>query len=101
VNRGFATLKALQPILQGVLIEGTYQDFDPETKRYRPVSEDGRTWVEARVREAQALKLPVYSVDYVSPTNKKLARQTAEKLRALGCVPFITTHGLTGVVLAQ
>jgi hypothetical protein len=101
VNRGFATLKALQPILHGVLIEGTYQDFDPETKRYRPVNDEGRAWVEARVREAQALKLPVYAVDYVSPTNKKLARQTADKLRALGCVPLVTTHGLTGVVLAQ
>ncbi len=100
LNRGFDMLPDLANDLNGVLVEGVYQDFDPSTKHYRAVPAEGSQWVTSRIREAQALKLPVYAVDYVAPSNRPLAEATAKRLQALGCTPFITTPGLTGKVLA-
>jgi len=100
VNRGFALLPELKAILSGVLVESVYQSFDPATRRYRPVRPTDSQWLETRVREAQALKLPVYAVDYVHPTEKRLGRATAERLKKLGCTPFVTTHALTGEIVA-
>lgn len=100
INRGFDLLPRLQPHLDGLLVESVYQGFDPATKRYRATDAEGVTWIETRIRAAQKLNLPVYAVDYTSPVQRDLARATAERLRALGCVPFVTTHDLTGKGLA-
>ncbi|MDB6118910.1 MAG: hypothetical protein JWO08_2691 [Verrucomicrobiaceae bacterium] len=100
LNRGFDMLPDLATALNGVMVEGVYQDFDPETKHYRAVPAAGSQWVVARIKEAQALKLPVYAVDYVSPANIKLAGATLKRLQALNCVGLITTPELTGTILA-
>lgn len=100
INRGFDLLPDLAPVLQGVLIESVYQSFDPATKHYRAVPEEGSQWVVTRIREAQRLKLPVYAVDYVSPANPRLAEATLKRLQAIGCTGLITTPALTGQVVA-
>lgn len=100
LNRGFELLPELKTILAGVLVESVYQGFDPATKRYQAVEPQGSAWLEGKIREAQALGLPVYAVDYVHPIQKALAQRTAERLKKLGCTPLITTHELRGTVLA-
>lgn len=100
VNRGFGMLAELAPSLSGVLVESVYQSFDPTTKHYQAVAAEGSHWVEARIREAQALGLTVYAVDYVPPTQRLLAEETVKRLRALHCVPLITTPGLNGQIIA-
>ena len=101
LNRGFELLPDLKAVLTGVLVESVYQGFDPSTKRYQAVDTQGSEWLEARIREAQALGLAVYAVDYVHPVQKALARRTAERLKNLGCIPLITTPELRGTVLAS
>lgn len=100
VNRGFDLLPRLKPHIDGLLVESVYQGFDPATKRYQAIDTAGVAWVEARIRTAQALKIPVFAVDYVNPVQRDLARTTAERLKALGCVPLVTTHDLSGKILA-
>ena len=100
LNRGFELLPELKSVLTGVLVESVYQGFDPNTKRYRAVDAQGSEWLEGKIREAQALGLTVYAVDYVHPIQKAQAQRTAARLKKLGCIPLITTHELRGTVLA-
>jgi hypothetical protein len=100
LNRGFELLPELKAVLSGVLVESVYQGFDAATKRYQATNADGIRWIEARIREAQALGLKVYAVDYVHPVQKPLARRTAARLQQLGCTPLLTTPDLLGEVLA-
>ena len=101
LNRGFPLLPKLSSVLSGVLVESVCQSFNPETKRYAAVTGNDHEWITARLREVQALGLPIFAVDYVQPSEKALARDTAAALRKLGCVPFVTTPGLTGEVLGE
>ncbi len=100
VNRGFDLLAEAASSLSGVLVESVYQGFDPATKRYRAVDAAGSRWLEARIRAARKLGLEVYAVDYVNPVLESLAQETAMRLKALGCVPLITTPALSGEVVA-
>jgi len=100
VNRGFGLIDKIAADINGVLVESVLQSFDPKTRSYKAVSAEDRAWLEARIREVQMRDLKVYAVDYVDPTQKDLARQTAEKLSALGCIPFVTTPELNGTALA-
>lgn len=100
INRGFDLVNEVAADINGVLVESVFQTFDPKTKSYHAVSADGTVWLERRIRNIQMLKLPVYAVDYVQPDQKELAKETAKKLSALGCIPFVTTHDLNGTALA-
>ena len=100
VNRGFDLLDEVGSKISGVLVESVYQTFDPKTGRCFPVSAEGSTWLEGRIRRAQALGLAVYAVDYVRQDELELAQKTAEKLTRLGCIPLVTTPALDGTVLA-
>ena len=100
INRAFDLLPQLQTTVHGVLVESVYQTFDASRKRFIPVSEPDSAWVVARIKEAQNLGFTLYTVDYVSPANLDLARQTVTRLRALDTVPLVTTPQLRGRVLA-
>jgi len=100
LNRGFDLLPLLKDALDGLLVESVYQTFDPATKRHKAVTPAGSRWLEGKIREAQALGLTVYVVDYVNPVQHQLAAKTALKLHSLGVVPLVTTPDLSGVVLA-
>ena len=100
MNRGFDLLPEVASVLNGLLVESVFQGFDPSTKHFQPVNEDGTRWLLSRIREAQERKLQVYVVDYVSPSEQTLAETTAKRILALGCVPLITTPALNGVVVA-
>lgn len=100
VNRGFDLLPRLKDHIDGLLVESVYCGFEPATKRYRAVDPAGSAWVEGKIRAAQALKIPVYAVDYLPMAKREQAQAAAERLKVLGCVPLVTTHDLTGEVLA-
>ncbi|MCP5560657.1 MAG: endo alpha-1,4 polygalactosaminidase [Verrucomicrobiaceae bacterium] len=98
LNRGFDLLPDLRGIVKGVLVESVYQTFDPKTHNFKANSPADSAWLEGKIRSAQGQGLKVYAVDYVDPKDTALAKATADRLRALGCVPFITTSDLSGKV---
>lgn len=100
LNRGFSLLDDVASSVSGVLVESVFQTFDPKTRQYRAVMPEDTAWLEKRIRDIQARRLPVYAVDYVAAHQKNLARETAKKLSALGCIPFVTTQELDGTALA-
>ena len=98
LNRGFALLKDCAPLIDGVLIESLYQTWSPQQKAYAPVAPADTQWLLDRITEIKARRLPLFIVDYVPPDQADLARQTTERIRAIGGVPFITTPELMGHV---
>lgn len=100
VNRGFDLLDDIRPDIAGVLVESVFQTADPKTREYRAVPAKDSEWAVGRIHHAQALGLPVFVVDYVDPRQPDLAKKTAERLKEIGCTPFITTPDLNGVALA-
>lgn len=100
INRGFELLHGLASAVDGVLVESVFQSFDPATRHYRAVSASDSQWLMDRIREAQAMKLTVYAVDYVPPADRKLAGETLRRLQALKCVGLVTTPALKGEIVA-
>ena len=100
LNRGFDLLDETVSSINGVVVEGLYQTGDAAGKKYRAVSASDTAWLLERIRRVEARKLLVFVIDYVAPGDLNLARHTAERIAAQGCVPFVTTPELHGKILA-
>lgn len=100
INRGFPLLAQLTGAVDGVLVESLFQKFNFADKRYVAVEPEGTEWLLNILRTVTQAGLPVYVVDYVSPTDRALAEATAKRIAAAGFVPFISTVELDGKFLA-
>jgi polysaccharide biosynthesis protein PelA len=100
LNRGFFCLDYVLDTIHGVLLEGLYQEWNPDKKTYYNVTKEDTEWLMKHIRRVQAKGLPVFVVDYVSPENTTLAKRTAERIQEAGCIPLISTPKLNGVILA-
>ncbi|MFZ4763574.1 MAG: endo alpha-1,4 polygalactosaminidase [Roseimicrobium sp.] len=100
INRGFSLIPELRDCLDGVLIESVFRTWSEERHAYVAVPEEGTSWLLQRISELKARGLPVYVLDYAPPDDAALARNTAERIAQLGCVPFVSTPDLQGQVLA-
>lgn len=101
LNRGFDLLPDVARDADAVLVESLYQTWDGHRQRYRAVSADDAKWLLSHVARIQRLGLPVLVVDYVAPNNASLARTTARRIEAQGCIPFVSTPDLQGITHFQ
>ncbi|MCB1227649.1 MAG: endo alpha-1,4 polygalactosaminidase [Verrucomicrobiales bacterium] len=99
MNRGFDLLEDLEGRLDGVLIEGVCYGKDARTGAYAPLPDEALAWTAERVKRCQALGLRVFGVEYVDPKKPEQVEDAVRRLRALGCMPLVTTPDLRGVVL--
>jgi hypothetical protein len=90
----------LSGVIDGVMVEGVYQTWSAEDKTYTPTGIETSELLLSHISRIQAKKLPILIVDPVMPANVSLAQGTARRIRALGCIPFITTPGMQGEELA-
>lgn len=94
-NRGFEILPEVHALAWMVAAESLFSGHDHATNGVVPVSEADRAWLLARLQEVkERYHLPVLVIDYVAAGQRERARQTAEKIRALGMVPWVTTPAL-------
>ena len=94
-NRGFEILPDVHDLAWMVAAESVFQGHDPARGAVTPVSDADRQWLLARLQEVrERYRLPVLAIDYVAPDQRQLARQTAEKIRALGMIPWVATPAL-------
>lgn len=101
LNRGFGVVDHLpKESLHGVLLESLYQTYDHTAKKYSAVVESDTAALESRIEMLRKRGLPIYVIDYVSPTDPELAAATAKRIEKLGASPLITTPNLQGMVLA-
>lgn len=105
LNRGFEILDQVKEHAFAVAAESLFQNFDPVTGSYGQVKEADRQWLLDRFAEVRRAGLPVIAIDYVAPKDRDLARNTAEKIKSLGFIPWVTDKDLAslgvGVVEVQ
>ena len=97
-NRGFEILAKTHQHVEMVVAESLFQGYDAGKKRYINVSAQDRAWLLTQLQRAKdEYKLLVAAVDYVSPANRELARQTAKRIAELGLIPWVATPDLASV----
>ena len=94
-NRGFEILPQTHQFAFAVAAESLFRGWDQVNKTYREVPEADRRWLLTQLDRARNdYKLPVLAIDYVAPGERALARATAEKIAALGFIPWVSNHEL-------
>lgn len=102
LNRGFDVLPQVRDKVQMVAAESLFQGWEAKARRYAAVPEKDRDWLLARLREVRdRLGLPVLAIDYVPPHDRALMRATAERIKALGFVPWVTDAALASLGIGQ
>ncbi len=97
LNRGFEIFPKIKDIVFAVAAESLYQNFSPATGQYSEVAPNDREWLTARLNEVKRAGVPVIAIDYVPPGKRDLARQTAEKIKALGFIPWVADKDLASL----
>lgn len=97
-NRGFEILPRTHQWVAMVAAESLFQGFDAGKQRYTEVPEADRTWLLGQLNTVRnQYQLPVLAIDYVPPLQRKLARATAQRIAALGFIPFVSQPTLDSV----
>ena len=97
-NRGFEILDRTHAHVDAVVAESLFQRYQAGKSVYSAVPEADRQWLLAQLERVKSeWKLPVVVIDYVAPSNRKLARETARRILDLGFTPWVTTPDLASV----
>ncbi len=101
-NRGFEILPQVYPLAYGVVFESLFRGWNQAQGAYTTVSQQDRDWLlnQARIVREQ-YRLPVISIDYCPPADRKCQRDTARRIRALGITPYVTDSGLQTLGVGQ
>lgn len=93
-NRGFEVLPQLDGVASAVAVESIHAGWDAAAKRYRPVPEADRQWLETQLQPLRAKGTPLVAIEYLPPSRRDEARQLARRLSKEGFVPYIGTPEL-------
>lgn len=95
LNRGFDVVPQVRDKVQMVAAESLFRGWDAGRKRYVEVGAEDREWLLGQLRKVRDEHgLPVLAIDYVAPQERALTRATAERIKALGIVPWVTDAAL-------
>jgi len=94
-NRGFEILPRTHSLVEAVVAESLFQGYDAGKAQYKTVPQADRDWLLGQLQKARnEFHLPVISIDYVPPSQRELARETARRIMALGFTPWVATPDL-------
>lgn len=97
-NRGFEILPRVNKHAYAVAAESLFRGWDASKKTYREVPAADREWLLGQLnRVKNDYKLPVIAIDYVAPSDRALARDTAKKIDALGFTPWVSNPDLDAI----
>jgi polysaccharide biosynthesis protein PelA len=101
-NRGFEILPQVHQQAYAVVAESLFQGWDAGKQSYREVPQADRDWLWGQLKKCRdEYGLPVVSIDYVPLENRVLARETAQKIKALGAIPWVTNPALDMLGIGQ
>ncbi|MBC7609444.1 MAG: bifunctional glycoside hydrolase 114/ polysaccharide deacetylase family protein [Polaromonas sp.] len=101
-NRGFEILPEVNTLAYAVAAESLFQGWDAGKNEYRVVPPADRDWIMGQLIKCRdEYKLPVISIDYVPPNDRALARDIAQKIKALGVIPWVTNPALDMLGIGQ
>lgn len=96
LNRGFEILPQVHGLVMAVAAESLFAGWDPAAGRYRPVAEQERSWLINQLNQVTSnYRLPVVVIDYLPPGERQQAREVAERIRALGYIPWVANPELS------
>ena len=87
LNRGFPLLADLVGTIDGVLVESLFRKYDFKSKSYIAEELAGTKWLLNTLAKVKDAGLDVYILDYVAPTEPKLAREVAKQIEELDFMP--------------
>ena len=93
-NRGFEVLPELDGVAAAVAVESIHSGWDPAAKRYRPVPQTDREWLETHLKPLREKGVPLVAIDYLPPEQREQARKLARQLSQEGFIPYVTTPDL-------
>ncbi len=97
-NRGFEILPQVHGLAYAVAFESLFRGWDQGKGRYVEVPQADRDWLLAQARTIrEQYRLPVISIDYCPPADRRCARETAQRIRALGITPYVADPALQTV----
>ena len=96
-NRGFEIVPRVGDKIRMVAAESLFKGWNAGSQRYEDVKASDREWLLGQLRTIrEQYGLPVLAIDYVPPHDRDQTRQTAERIKALGFIPWVTDgHMLT------
>ncbi len=102
LNRGFEILPRVHDKVQMVAAESLYRGWNARDRRYQEVAAQDRAWLLAQLETVwRRWKVPVLVIDYVPPYDRSLARQTAQRIREHGFIPWVTDALLNTVGISS
>ncbi len=98
LNRGFEILPQVHADINAVAFESLFRGWDQASRRYTEVTEQDRfTLAEKAHSIGKDYGLPVIAIDYAPAEDRALMRSTAERIKSMGIIPWVTTPGLDGI----
>lgn len=99
-NRGFEVLGELDGVAAAVAVESIHAGWDASAKRYRPVSEADRNWLEGELKPLRARNIPLVAIDYLPANRREEARKLVRQLSQEGFIPVVSTPDLNALSLS-
>ena len=101
-NRGFEILPQVHGLAYAVAFESLFRGWNQAQGRYVEVPQADRDWLLAQARPIrEQYRLPVVSIDYCPPADRRCARDTARRIRALGITPYVADPGLQTIGIGK
>lgn len=100
LNRGFEIIPEVRDKIQMVAAESLFRGWNARTGRYGEEPAADREWLLGQLNTIrQRDGLPILAIDYVPPDDRATTRATAEKIRQLGFIPWVSdqTLGTVGI----
>ncbi|MBV2181439.1 MAG: endo alpha-1,4 polygalactosaminidase [Castellaniella sp.] len=89
LNRGFELLPDLHDQVDAVAFESLYRGWSQAQGKYVVVSETDRAWLLGQAQTVREYGLPVVAIDYCPPEDHVCARDTAQRIRVHGIIPYV------------
>lgn len=91
-NRGFEVIDQLAALCDGVVAESLFKGWDNASSSYKDINDNDRNWLITKLKNVQErYHLPITILDYLPPARRDEARIIADKIKALGFTPWIST----------
>lgn len=95
LNRGFELLPDVASDVVAVAAESLFQSWNASSNSYVEVTESDRGWLLNKLNQVHdEYDLQIIVIDYVSPKQRDLARDVADKITALGFTPWVSNPAM-------